>query len=449
MKLNATNTAILKRLLAGRNSRPLRAILSRLEAADIASLFGTLNRRDSLLLVEALASIDKARDVFCELPDPQLRQVLAQMPSEKLLNLVVYSPDDQSAYFLTHLEDSVREEVLQKLEAPKRSKIQQFLNYPAQSAGRLMETQVFSIPVTWTAAQGLDFLRQRAQEQSIYYIYCIDEEQRLVGTLSLRALATAPAERRLFEMVKKEVVSVSPETTDQEVAKIVAHYDFVAIPVVDKDGRLLGVITVDDVVDIIQDMATANLYAQAGLQKSDRVFTPALESIGNRLPWMFVNLALAGLASSVVSLFEDTMSHLIVLATLKNVVAGLGGNTAIQSLTVVTRGLATGDFSFISHARAIAKEVTVGVTLGLVTGITAGVMTYIWKQDLLVAIVIFLSMVLNALVASVVGASVPLALHYFGKDPATGSGVLCTMITDIFGFFSFLGIASLGLSLIS
>ena len=163
---------------------------------------------------------------------------------------------------------------------------------------------------------------------------------------------------------------------------------------------------------------------------------------------MVLNLALAALASSVVSLFEDTMKHLILLATLKNIVAGIGGNTAIQSLTVFTRGMATGDFHFISKVKAISKEVLVGLSLGISTGLVAFVVTYLWKEDILVSTVMFLAMILNCFIGAIAGSTIPILLQKFGRDPAIGSGVLVTMVTDIFGFFAFLGIASLALSLL-
>ena len=277
----------------------------------------------------------------------------------------------------------------------------------------------------------------------------MDENSHLAGVVSLRALATAPADTPLSHLIKKELVTVSPEDSSEEVARIVSHYDFVAIPVINKNRNLIGLITVDDVLDIIQEQATANLYAQAGLQEDDRVYTPLGKKIKKRLPWMFLNLVLAALASSVVSLFEDTMSTLIVLASVKNIVAGISGNTAIQTLTVVTRGIATGDFSYISRLKTVLRETTVGLSLGLLTGLACALLVYVWKGSLFVSLVIFVSMILTSLIAACWGAVIPIILQKMNRDPAIGSGVLVTMTTDILSFFSFLGIAALGLRLLS
>ncbi len=445
MKLNPTNLSIIKRLLVGRSSRPLLSILSRLEPADLASLFTHLNPRDCQLLVDALLSLDKASEVLVEVPEQRLEKLLESLDKKTLLSVMVYSSLDEAAYLMGLLSDEDQHFLLSSMEAPRRARIQQYLDFPEDSVGRIMQATGFTMSTSVTAAEGLHLLRTRAQEEAIYYIYCVNEENQLVGVLSLRMLATAPPERLISELIKRDIVTVTPTTPAADAARLVAHYDFIAIPVIDNDRHLVGVITVDDVLDIIQGEATANIYAQVGLSQDDRVYTPFMESVFNRFPWMVLNLLLAGLASSVVSLFEDTMSHLILLATLKNVVAGLGGNTAIQSLTVVTRGLATGDFKFISITRAVIKESASGITIGFLIGALAGVLTYLWKGDTLVAVVIFVSMVLNCFLGAIAGAVVPVMLKRLGRDPAIGSGVLVTMFTDIFGFFAFLGIASLGL----
>ncbi len=448
MKLNATNTAIIKRLLLGRSSRPLLSILSRVEPVDLASLITHLPERESLLLFEALTRIHRASEVLIEVPEQHLFRILDNLSPSALLNLLIYAAEEDAAYFLGLLTEDQKQELLLQMETPKRNRIQQFLDYPAGSAGRIMQTQFFSIPIDMTAAEAIDRIRAKANEISIYYIFCVNEDNKLAGVVSLRVLATSAADKNLMDLVKRDLVTCTPQTPAKEVAKLVARYDFVALPVVDPSHRMIGVVTVDDVLDIIQEEATANIYASAGLQENDRVFTPALQSIRNRMPWMLLNLVLAALASSVVALFERTMTELIILATLKNIVAGIGGNTAIQSLTVVTRGIATGDFSFISNAKAIWKETIVGLTLGTCAGILSGIFVYLWKGDLLVSFVIFTSMVLNSLVASGFGSLVPILLNRMGRDPAVGSGVIATMITDIFGFFSFLGIAALGLHLV-
>ena len=456
MKLSPGNISIIKRLLVGRNNRPLRSILSKLPFADTASLMGVLSPREVRLLFEALISVDRITQTLVEVPEQQLSHILVQLENEQLFKLIVYSSEEDAAYFLHTLSEikgnqTIQNQILTRLEVPKRQRIQQFLNYPKDSAGRMMQTQIFCLDAHLTASQGLEVVRTKAKEQSVYYIYCVNiqEDKKglggLEGIVSLRELAIAAPDTYLRDLIKKDVITVSPETNSEDVAKIVSHYDFIAIPVVDEDQQLLGIITIDDVLDIIQEQATANIYAQAGLQEDDRVFSTYKKKLKNRLPWMLLNLILAVIASSVVSLFEATMNEIIILATLKNIVAGMSGNTAIQTLTVVTRGIATGDFSFTSYSKAVLKEVSVGLSIGLIMGVTGGLLTYFWKEQLNVSIILCISMVISSVIASTFGALTPILLQKMGKDPAMGSGVLVTMITDICSYLSFLGIATTAL----
>ncbi len=466
MKLTPSNTSIIKRLLVGRNNRPLRSILMKLEIADIASLFGHFNLRECSKLLEALFSINKASQALQEVPEQRLEILLKSFDYALLQKLIIYSNEEDGAQYLSLLKSIGKadscEKLLEQLDPPKKNKIIQFLSYPEDSAGRLMNSsQVFCLPTNITVKEGLNSLRQRAQKESIYYIYTVDpinlDEKdknnettahslgRLAGIISLRQLAIAPLDEVIDNLIKRDIVTVFAEQSSEEIAKVVSHYDFIAIPVVDQKRNLLGIITIDDVLEIIQEQATADIYARAGLQEDDRVYTSIFSKIKNRIPWMILNLFLAATASSVVSLFEETMSELIILASLKNIVAGMGGNTAIQSLTVVTRGLATGDYKFTTYLKSILKETTAGLTIGIITGIMAGFLTYFWKGDQMVSLVICISMIINSLFSSFMGAITPMLLTKFGKDPALGSGVIVTMATDIFSFFSFLGIATIGL----
>jgi len=445
MTLNPTNIFIVRRLLGGRRNRPLRAILGRIPPADLATLFIVLSTREKRQLIDALMAIDKATDALVELPAQQLSEFLTSLETNKLFSLLTYSPEDHAAYLLSVLPEEKRTSILAQLDPQRERRLVQLLSYPEDSAGRIMDTQVFTIPSHLTSQQAIDYLRQKAPEQSLYYVYCVDEMNRLYGVLSLRALTTAKADTPLVELARTDIVTVKPDMPNAEVAKLVSHYDLIAIPVVDEEKKLLGIITVDDVLDIIQEQATAQAYASAGLQEDDRVYSPPSRSARFRLPWMLANLGTAFLASSVVGLFENTLHELIVLAVLNNIVAGMGGNTAIQTLTVITRGLATDDFKFISFKKAVLKEVTVGITIGTVTGLFCGLLVFFWKNSALVGIVICCAMIINSLVATTFGSLIPIALKKLKWDPAVGSGVIVTTLTDVAGFFSFLGIATLAL----
>jgi magnesium transporter len=310
MTLNPTNVFIVRRLLGGRHNRPLRAILKRIPSADLTTLFIALSNREKKLLVEALMSIDKATDTLMELPAHQLAEFLEMFEPNKLYSLLTYCPEDHASYILSTLPEEKRGEVLSKLDPVRQKRLVQLLDFPEDAAGRIMDTQVFTLPSHLTAQEAIDYLRQKAPEQSLYYIYCTDSSGKLFGVCSLRALTTAKADVPLVDLAKTDIVTVPPQMPKTEVAKIVSHYDLIAIPVVDVEKKLLGIITVDDVVDIIQEQATAEAYASAGLQEDDRIYSRASRSFRFRLPWMVFNLLTAFTASSVVGLFEQTMNQI-------------------------------------------------------------------------------------------------------------------------------------------
>ncbi len=447
MHLNKAQISIIQRLLNKRHQRSqklLQSVLSKIQPADISELFETLSDQNhKKFLIETLIDMGKASAVLKSLHHIQTKKIISLIDSSQKKALISDSLPDEAADFLSLMNENDAEHLLESLPASFKSRIEQILSYPEGTAGREMTTKVFTLPAELSAQKAINEVRKRFYEESIYYIFCVDSENQLVGVTSLRALVTAPEQTPLKDIMKQDVVSVRPEASSQKVAELVNHYGFIAIPIVSQTQQLLGIITIDHVIDIIKEQTTASAYATAGLQVNDRVYTDTRISIKNRIPWIFLNLILAICVSGIVSLFEETMSQLIILATLLNVVAGLSGNTAIQTLTVVTRGLAMGDFQLISYAKAILKEIKVGLVIGLVIGICTGVLVYLWKAHLIVSCVIFISVILNTLVAAIIGAFIPIILKKQNWDPALGSGVLVTIATDAFSIFSFLGIASL------
>jgi magnesium transporter len=271
----------------------------------------------------------------------------------------------------------------------------------------------------------------------------IDDEARLLGVVPIRRLVTSPPDRRCAELMIRNPIRVTVDTDQEEVARLVAKYNLLAVPVVDDAGRMAGVITVDDVIDVIHEEATEDIYHLAGLSEDDRVTSPARRSIRKRLPWMMVNLLTAFLASWVVGLFERTIDEIVALAVFLPIVAGMGGNGATQTLTVITRGIALGEIEFSSGLRAVAREVGVGVAIGVCTGLVAAGVAWLWQGSPWMGVVLLLAMVANLAIAGLVGAAVPLVLKALRQDPALGSGVIVTTFTDCCGFFAFLGIATL------
>jgi magnesium transporter len=437
-------TRILRRLLAsGVNTRAER-LLARMPPADIAPLLSGLTQEEIGTVIDLLFRQRRAARVLRELPpemlpeifdavsDERLAGVLNRLEIDDLLELVEWIPEERRSAVVGRLPDAMRAE-LEKAEL-----------YPEQSAGRVMMTSFVALDEKMTAQEAIDTLRARADDdESILYLYVVDDQRALRGVVPIRRMVQAPPARLIRDLMIPDPVSVQPDSDQEEVAQIVARYDLLAVPVTDVDGRMLGVITVDDVIDVITEEATEDMYHLAGLSEEDRVFIPAHTSIAKRLPWMLVNLGTAFLAAWVVGLFERTLEQVVALAIFMPVVAGMGGNGGIQALTVITRGIALGEIEFSSGIRTALKELVVGIAIGAVTGAAAAGVAYVTVGGPIIGAALFAAMVVTMASAGLMGAAVPLLLKAVRLDPALGAGVIVTTFTDVFGFFSFLGIGTL------
>jgi magnesium transporter len=437
-------TRILRRLLASGVTTRAERLLARMPPADIAPLLSGLTKDEVATVIDMLFRQRRAARVLRELPPEMLPEVFAAVSDERLagvlnrleiddlLELVEWIPEDRRSAVLGQLPDRARAE-LHKAEL-----------YPEASAGRVMMTRFAALDEKMTAQEAIDSLRARADDdESILYLYVVDEHRALRGVVPIRRLVSAPPARLVRDLMIPDPVSVHADADQEEVAKLVARYDLLAVPVTDVDGRMLGVITVDDVIDVITEEAPEDMYHLAGLSEEDRVFTPAQTSVRKRLPWMLVNLATAFLAAYVVGLFERTLEQVVALAIFMPVVAGMGGNGGIQALTVITRGIALGETAFASGAGAALKELAVGLVIGSVTGVVAAVVAYLTVGSPWIGAALFLAMVITMAAAGLMGAAVPLLLKAVRQDPALGAGVIVTTFTDVFAFLSFLGIGTL------
>jgi magnesium transporter len=277
----------------------------------------------------------------------------------------------------------------------------------------------------------------------VFYVYVVDDRHHLVGVVSLRELLLNPPSMPLKKIMSADVISMPTSADQEEVARIVGQYNLVAVPITDEENRLVGMVTVDDVVDVIREEATEDLYSLAGVDTEERVSTPAFRSIRLRLPWLYVNLITAVVASTVVYAFQGTISKVVELAVLMPIVAGMGGNAAIQTLTVSVRGLALGELTWANAKRVILKEVMVGIGNGVGNGIVTGLVAWLWFRRPVLGVVIGLAMICNMFVAGLMGVLIPVVLKRLKADPAVASGIFVTTFTDVCGFFSFLGLATL------
>jgi len=437
-------TRILRRLLASGVYTRAERLLARMPPADIAPLLSGLTTEEVRTVIELLFRQRRAARVLKELPPEMLPEIFEAVTDERLAGVLNRLELDDLLELVEWIPEERRQAVLSRLPDPLRSELEKAELYPESSAGRVMMTSFVALDEKMTAEEAIDSLRARADDdESILYLYVVDDQQALRGVVPIRRLVSARPDRLVRDLMIPDPVGGHPDADQEEVAQIVARYDLLAVPVTDVDGRMLGIITVDDVIDVITEEATEDMYHLAGLSEEDRVFSPAHTSVRMRLPWMFVNLGTAFLAAWVVGLFERTLDEVVTLAIFMPVVAMLGGNAGIQSLTVITRGIALGEIEFSSGMRAAMKEFAVGMVVGLLVGSVAGGIAYASVGNVWIGGALGLSLVATMAVAGTLGASVPLILKAMRLDPALGSGVIVTTFTDVFGFFSFLGIGTL------
>jgi magnesium transporter len=327
---------------------------------------------------------------------------------------------------------------------PKESTVvENLLEYAERTAGRIMNPNVFALAEDMTVGEAITALQSSRDVEMVFYLYIVDARRHLVGVTSLRRLLLVSPETPLKRIMTPEPISARVDMDQEEAARLVASYNLLAIPVVDESNKLVGLITVDDVIDVIKDEATEDLYRLAGVSSDERVFTPAGESLRKRMPWLIVNLATAFMAAAVVGIFQNTISAWVALAVFMPIVAGMGGNAATQTLTVIVRGIALGELTWGNSRKALNKELLVGIGNGLVVGTIAALIAWVMNGDPKLGILLALAMVVNLFVAGLAGTLIPLGLKAMKVDPALASAVFITTFTDVAGFASFLGLATL------
>ncbi|MBI3943395.1 MAG: magnesium transporter [Chloroflexi bacterium] len=420
------------------------ALLSTLHPADQAELLQELDLQAQEQVLAQLSAPDAA--YLVEQLEPEAASQLAgELEPEHLADILDAAEPDIAADVLNDLEPEQAASTLEEME--KRDEVTPLLAYPDESAGGLMNPHFVPLRADMTVENALQFLRQLAPDAEVaYYLYVLDDAQHLVGVVGLRELIISDPRRKIGEIMNSNVLSVPAGTDQEEVANLLSKYDLLSLPVVDADRHVLGIITVDDVVDVMEREATEDILRLAMIADEERVFGPFAASVKRRLPWLYVNLATAFLAAWVVSLFEGTIQRAAVLAVFQSIVAGQGGNAGTQTLTVIVRGLALGEIELRDAWRALLREFALGVINGLAIGIAVGLIAYIWKGNIFIGLVLGLAMVGNMVAAALSGVIVPLGLKIFRVDPALASAVFVTTVTDVCGFFFFLGLATIFLN---
>ena len=423
----------------------LRKIVDKTMAADIAPALPLLLEDDRNRVLSLLIEAGKAARALLSLDESDLEEMVDAVDDPTLAAVCSSSAPDDAADLLDSLDDERRQRIFGLLGATQGAKLESLLEGEEESAGSLMTTNFLALDVDLTVGQAIEAIRQYPRKDSFFYVYCTDSEGHLDGVLSLRSLILAPPTAQLRDTMVQSVVRCQIDSEPEEVAQMVSKYDLLSVPVVDLQNRLVGVVTVDDVIDVIQEQAEEDLLHLAGVATAERVSTPGVQSFRMRFPWLAINLVTAFLASWVVSMFQGTIAKWAALAVFMPIVAGMGGNAGTQTLTVFVRGLALGEVDWSSGWRPIWKEVLVGFFNGAANGALTSMVVGFWTGDWILATILMLAMTFNLVIAGFAGGLVPLLLEKFEFDPAIASSIFVTTFTDVGGFFSFLGLASLAL----
>ena len=434
-----------KRLLRIGASANLLNLLQKQHPADLAQIFGELPDKEREAAFSLLAERNGrlAMEAVSELGPETGATLLATRSADEIAKLAQEIPSDDAAALIDYLPEELSSAVLDLMRPKESGVVENLLEYAEQTAGRIMNPHVFALSEELTVGEAITELQTNRDVEMVFYLYVVDDRRHLVGVVSLRRLLLVSPETPLKRIMTADLMSARVDMDQEEVARQVASYNLLAIPVVDEENKLVGVITVDDVIDVIKDEATEDIYRLAGVAGDERVFTSPKETFRKRLPTLAIQLVTLFAAAGVIALFEPTIGKVTALAVFMPVVAGMGATAATQTLTVMVRGLALGELTWSNSRKALFKEVALGVGNGVLLGVVAAIVTWAAKGDPVLGLLLGLAMIINLFVAAAAGTLVPIGLRAANLDPALSSSVVVTTMTDVLGFATFLGLATL------
>lgn len=422
----------------------LKALVQELEDADMADLVGLLEPEQRTVFIELLGP-EFSPSVFGKLDWAVKDQLVEAIPNEQLAEVVKELETDDAVYVLEDLEQADQAEILARLPAEDRAALERSLEYPEDSAGRLMSSEFIAVPPFWTVGQTIDFMRDTDDlPERFTELYVVDAAYHVIGTVALDRLLRTKRPVPISAIMSEEVHTIPAGLDQEEVARQFERYNLTAAGVVDDDKRLVGIITADDVMEILEEEVEEDLFRLAGVGH-ESVTETVLTIVRSRVWWLVVNLGTASLAAMVIGLFDATIEQMVALAVLMPIVASMGGNAGTQTMTVAVRALATRELGSVNAMRMIGREAMVGIVNGLLFAVILAGVAIAWFGSGMLGLVIATAILINLLAAGLAGILIPLALDRLKIDPAVASSVFVTMITDVVGFFAFLGLGTLWL----
>ncbi len=438
-----------RRLIRRNANHHLERMIAKTQPADIASLLPKLSEHDAKLLLKVLcADEERAAEVVSNLEENAAVALLPLVSLESLVVVFMNLHSDDAADLLRALPSELSEQILQRMKGEEAADVEELLRYEPKTAGGIMGTDFFSLNRNLSAREAIASMQEAEDAEMVFYLYCVNDEGHLVGVLSLRDLLTHPADTPLQGIMNPDVIKVTPDTDQEVVARLVARYDLLAIPVVDEFNKLLGIITVDDVIDVVRDEATEDFLKMAGAGQEDVLETSTVRSAALRAPWMLLAAA-GGIGGAVlITGFKTRLQEVVLLAAFIPVVMGMGGNVGIQSATIMVRGLATGRVDLHGQWKILAKELRTGLLLAIVGGVVVGAAAYLLGSfDPMLGVVVGAAILINMVAAALLGSLVPLLFRKIHVDPAIATGPIMTTFMDVAGILVYFLIAASVLAL--
>jgi magnesium transporter len=418
------------------------ASLEGLHPADFADQLEELTSEERVELISRAPQLISG-DLLAELKDEVVEDILPLLPAAQIADALTLIDNDDATQIVEEMEDAQREDVMEALEPTERAALEASLAFDDETIGRLMQREFVAAPRFWSVGDTIDHMRTTGEElpDLFFNIYVIDADFKPLGYVPVSRLMRLPRDVTLESVVKSLIVTIGQDLDQEEAAYFFEKYHLISAPVVDKDGRMVGMMTVDDIIHIIQNENKEDILALAGVNDAGLTDT-AISTVKSRAPWLFVNLLTAVLASVVIAQFDYAISQIVALAVLMPIVASMGGNAGTQALTVAVRALTERDLTSRTAWRAVRREAIAALIIGIIFAVVLALIAFVWFGDPELALVAFIAMIINHVFAGIAGVSVPLILKHFGADPAVASSVFVTTVTDIVGFFAFLGFAA-------
>lgn len=421
----------------------VRVRLEALHPADFSDFVEELTDAQRASLVERAPELITG-ELLAELEDDVVEDVLLLLEPGLIADALTELDSDDVTQIMEEMEDAQREDVLEAMQPLERASAEASLAFDDETIGRLMQREFVSAPEFWTVGDTLDHMREMGEDlpDVFYNIYVVDPRLRPIGYVPLSTLIRMSRETTLASLMKEKLVTIDQNLDQEDAAYLFEKYDLISAPVVNADGRMVGMMTVDDILEIIQDENKEDILALAGVSEAGITDT-AFETVKSRAPWLLVNLGTAILASLVISRFDYAIEQIVALAVLMPIVASMGGNAGTQALTVAVRGLSERDLTSATAWRAIRREGVSALIIGIIFAVAMAGIAYVWFSDWRLAAVAFVAMIINHVLAGLAGILIPLGLKRAGADPAVSSSVFVTTVTDVVGFAAFLGFAAL------